>query len=104
MIIERVRGDTGPDICTVMIEDEPANITGCSFIMTVDSSPYPVNTSTQLYQLTGEIADAENGIVHFRPDGYQASRIGHYYYNVKIVDVNGDLSTIISGRYVFKHA
>jgi hypothetical protein len=101
--IERPRGDTYADVVLIKSKKTglPINITGYSFLLTVDPNKAPTDASTKLFQLTGTIIDAPNGQVSFAPDVTQADHVGSYYYDVQMVDSAGKKRTILSGKYKF---
>jgi hypothetical protein len=102
MQIERRRGDTGPDTCTVSAHGDAANITGCTFLMTLSRVPNPVDASQQVYQIEGVIIDAAAGVVEFSPTAEQANQVGYFYYDIQMTDSYGKVHTPITGNYVYK--
>jgi hypothetical protein len=63
------RGDSYPIPIklTDSITGLPLNLTGYTFVMTVDSKENPADDTTQLFQVAGIIADPTTGIVSFQP-------------------------------------
>lgn len=104
MIIERTRGDTAPDIFTLTRKQDlaPANLAGCSAVLTLDSRENPTDSSTQVYQLVGVIPDPLTGEIKFSPTATQADKLGHFFFDVQITDATGAVLTVAKGRYVFK--
>jgi hypothetical protein len=104
MRIERRRGDTRPDVCTINIAGtfDSANITGCTFKLIVSSVPFPVDNTSEVYEVAGTITDAENGVVEFAPASDQVDKTGFYYYELKMVDTYGKLHTLVSDVYLFR--
>jgi hypothetical protein len=99
--ITRYRGDTWPIKMTILRDDEPMDITDCSFILTVDSKKQPTDELTNLFQLTGVIeGDPTDGIVLFEPSEVDVDRIGKFYYDVQVEDTSGKKRTIAKDRFV----
>lgn len=101
--IERKRGDDYADVFTLSSKKTklPINITGYSFLLTVDPDKAPVDSTNNLFKLTGEIIDAAGGKVGFAPTAVQADRIGSFYYDVQMIDASGKKRTIAEGKYKF---
>lgn len=102
--IERKRGDTYADEFTIKsaTTGSPINITGYSFLLTVDPSAEPVSAATNLYTLTGTIISGPEGRVEFAPTATQANQIGSFFYDVQMVDGAGRKRTIVAGKYTYK--
>jgi hypothetical protein len=100
--ITRRRGDTYADKFTIADSaGAPVNITGCTFKMTLDTRPEPTDDTTKVYQLTGVITDATNGIVEFAPTSMQANQLGFFYYDVQMTDAVGRVRTIVVAKYAY---
>jgi hypothetical protein len=100
--ITRYRGDTWPDTITVIDKlGNPIDISTFTFVMTLDNKSEPVDETTRLYQLDGEVVNGPNGIVEFSPTEEQADRAGIYYYDVKMIDGTGRKKTIKKAAYVY---
>lgn len=100
--IDRKRGDTYADEFTVTSASTGAaiDITGYTFVLTVDPSPAPADATGNLYALTGTITDAANGVVEFAPSGVQSDQTpGVYWYDVQMTDASSRIRTIASGQY-----
>ncbi len=97
----RVRGDTDAERFTITSDGStPIDITGGSFLLTVDPSESPADNSNNLYQLTGIISDGPNGKVNFAPDGTQAQADpGNYFYDIQWTDSGGTVKTILKGSW-----
>lgn len=103
MQIDRTRGDTTPDTMSLTNSKTRAvvNITGCTFKMTLSTVPDPVDESTQVYQLTGTIVNAEKGVVEFAPTKTQADKVGYFYYDIQMTDTLGRDLTLVKDTYLF---
>lgn len=101
--LTRRRGDTFADAFVVTSETTGAviDITGYSFLLTVDPSRAPTDSLNNIFQLTGTITDAVNGLVEFAPNATQADQPESYFYDVQMTDTAGKIRTIAEGRYNF---
>lgn len=100
--IKRPRGDTYADEFAITSEATglAIDITGYSFVLTVDPSKTPANADNNLFSITGTITDAAGGLVEFAPTVQQANQTpGAYWYDVQMTDAAGRIRTIDSGRY-----
>lgn len=99
--ITRYRGDTYADEFEIKnkITGLPLNITGYTFLLTVNTARDPTNTTTQQYQIVGVIVSAVEGRVEFTPTTLQADRLGFYYYDVQMVDGAGRKRTVVLDEY-----
>lgn len=102
--ITRKRGDTYADEFTIKSAATGAavNITGYTFLLTVDPAKAPLTNATKLYQLTGTILNAAAGRVEFAPNATQADQVGAFYFDVQMVDGSGRKRTIDSGKYKYE--
>jgi hypothetical protein len=102
--ITRTRGDTYADefVLTSKKTGGALDITGCTFLLTVDPSASPVDASTNIYQLTGEIiAPATDGRVAFAPSSVQANQVGKFFYDVQMTDAAGRKRTVQKAKYTY---
>lgn len=101
--IVRYRGDTPNDRFNITKEDGSVqDITGFSFVLTINSRQDPTDTSTQLLQIVGVVVDASNGVVDFFWTPVQADQApGVYYYDVEMVTNNNHVKTVVKGMYEF---
>lgn len=104
MNISRKRGDTYADefVIKSAATQLPVDITGCSFLMTLDSQKSPLDSSTNIYQLVGVVLDGPGGRVNFAPTAEQANRQGSYYYDVQMIDTAGRKRTVALAQYFYK--
>lgn len=102
MQIERKRGDTYADVFTITDKAtwEPANLAGCTFLLTLDSRPAPTDSTTQVYQLVGQV-DPLAGKVSCAPSVSQADKVGTFYFDLQLTDATGKVRTVASGTYVY---
>lgn len=98
--ITRVRGDTFPLDFQISVTGGSLDVTGMTFLLTVDPSPDPVNATNNLFELTGTIVDAPNGKIRFSISLVQADQTpSEYYYDLQLKDTLGLLRTIAKGKW-----
>jgi hypothetical protein len=97
--IARKRGDTRRLIFAIQDSGVAVDISAwTSFVLTVDPSKAPADTSANLEQMTGALTtDGTDGRVHFIPSGTIAP--GAYYYDAQALDANGEKYTFAQGKY-----
>lgn len=100
----RVRGDTEAESITVTTDGSTAiDITGDSFLLTVDPSPDPADDTANIYQIAGVIVDGPNGIVSFSPSALQAAAAPNtYFYDIQWTRTgsgSGSVKTILKGQW-----
>ena len=101
--IIRYRGDTAADQITVQTPAGAAlDVTGFSFILSVNSLESPPTTATELYTINGIIIDAAGGVVEFVPSPAQADqKPAEYYYDIQMTDDITRIKTIEYGKYTY---
>lgn len=95
--IIRYRGDTRRIRRTVKSGGSPVNITGWLFLLTVSSEKSPADTTSQVAQIAGVIADAAGGVVDFTPAAGDVDTAGAYYYDIQATDDSGSVTTLVKG-------
>jgi hypothetical protein len=102
--LERFKGDTYADFLKVISVRTglPIDLTGSTLSLQVTSDPDYENVAAIQYELPGVFINAVLGEVEFAPSTLQATKIGTYYYTVKMLDTVGRKRTIASGKYTFK--
>lgn len=98
----RKRGDTFPFQLNIKDENGVAiDITGDTFLLTVDPSPAPTGSGNNLFQLTGTIINGPGGVVEFQPSAVQADQTpATYFYDVQQTEaVTSDIRTILYGEW-----
>ena len=103
MKITLKRGDTYADEFIIKSKTTglPINITGYTFLMTLDPEKYPATNANNLYQLAGTILDATGGRVEFAPSALQADRTGSFFYDVQMIDGAGRKRTVEHDSYTY---
>jgi len=99
------RGDTVP--WTFTLKDAaglPINITGYSFLLTVDPDEDPTSAANNLFQLVGTIVgDPLDGVVQFSLSTLQADQVpGVYWWDLQVTDSAGKIRTAAKGQFEFK--
>ncbi len=103
--ITRKRGDTYADEITVTSATTglPIDISGYSFVMTLDPEKAPATAANNLYSITGTIIDGPAGRVEFAPSALQADQApGTYYYDIQLIDGALRKRTIALDKYVYQ--
>ena len=99
--ITRKRGDTYADKFIIVSEEGSivVDITGHTFLLTVDPAEAPTGSGNNIFQLTGTITDAVAGEVKFAPNASQSNNVGNYFYDLEMTDGSSKIRTIDAGRY-----
>ena len=101
-VINRYRGDTKPVTGVVSLAGVALDVTGCTFILTVDPAKAPADATNNLFSLTGTIVNAATGSIKFPMTATQSNQTpGTYYYDIQLVDAVGDKHTIALDRFGF---
>jgi hypothetical protein len=99
--IVMARGDSYPIIRTVKDKKTklPMNLTGWTFIMTVDALEDPPDETTNLFEVSGIIDDDPlTGMVSFTPNSLQTTPVGEYFYDVEMRKASV-VRTIAKGKF-----
>ncbi len=101
--IDRKRGDTAADNVTIQDSAGVAiDITGFSFILTVNSIENPPDNTTELYSIVGTILVAASGTVEFVPTVGDADQVpAEYFYDIQMTDAASRIKTIEKGKYTY---
>lgn len=90
--ITRRRGDTRVIIFRFTVDGVAMDLSGCTFVMTVDPEKSPEDATNNIFQLTG--TPGTDGRVEFEMTEEQADITpGTYYYDVQITDADGKITT-----------
>ncbi len=98
--INRKRGDT--KAIGITVSDDKGNvldITGASFLLTVNSSAEPTDQTTQIFQITGSNAVGTDGKVSFPVSPANADNIGDFFCDIQMTESTGEISTIAEGTF-----
>ena len=97
------RGDTTAWTFTIKSDGTAIDITGFSYLLTVDPSDEPTGSGSNLFQLTGTLTFPLVGIVSFQMTALQADQTpSEYFYDLQQVDGSGNIRTIAKGTFEFK--
>jgi len=98
--IQWYRGDSYPIELTVKDKENSTaiDITGYSFLLTMDTLKDPPDDTTKLFEVSG-IVDVDQvvnkGKVTFTPTAINTDQsAGAYFYDVQMTDVSGNIRTI----------
>lgn len=96
----RQRGDTFPFQLNITDEDGAAiDITGRTYLLTVDPSPEPVDDTDNLFDLAGVVTDAAGGVVQFTlTTGMADQTPGTYFFDIQETDGSA-LRTLVKGEW-----
>lgn len=101
--ILRTRGDTFP--FTFIMKDgngEPVDITGYTYLLTVDPEEKPVDSSNNIFQLTGTITEPAAGKVTFSLSVLQSDNLGSNYYDLQQTDDTAAVRTVAKGTWTIE--
>jgi hypothetical protein len=98
--ISRVRGDTFPFTFTLRDSAGTAvNITGNTFLLTVDTREEPTDASTLVFQATGVVSVGTDGKVTFTLTTPQAATTpGDYFYDLQMTSGSA-IRTVAKSTY-----
>lgn len=101
-VVSRKRGDTYADewIIRSKATGQPKDISGFTFLMTLNKFKNPQSDEPFIYQLVG-VVSAEVGKVSFAPTPEQADRLGSFFYDIQMIDSAGKKRTIELNRYLY---
>jgi hypothetical protein len=104
-VIYRYRGDTAADTITekVRATNLPRDITGYTYLLTLNTLKNPPDDSTQVLQIAGVISDPTSGVVQFPWTALQADQpVATYWYDIERTDTSGRKMTIAKNKYIFR--
>ena len=98
------RGDTTPFTFTMLKADgtTPEDITGFSYLLTVNVLEEPGPSDSFLFQLSGTIPTGTDGVVQFQLSAAQADNLGDFFFDVQQTDGASDVRTVVKGAWEFK--
>jgi hypothetical protein len=86
-------------VLTVRATGKPADLTGSTATLTVDSLKEPADATTHQYQLTAAGPLTTDGKMKFSPTTLQANRVGYFFFEVKVTEISGAVRTVAAGTY-----
>lgn len=76
------------------------DITGSTFLLTVDPEPNPADAVNNLFQLAGTLTNPTGGVVQFQPTPVDLDQTpGVYFHDVQWTDSSGAIRTIAAGEF-----
>lgn len=97
----RRRGDTYP--FTVQFTDSSGtaiDITGFTYLLTVDPSEAPSSNTNNLFQNTPTVTDGPNGTVTVELSSTDADQQpGEYFFDIQQTDSSGRIRTVLTGQW-----
>ncbi len=99
----RKRGDTFP--ITFTIKDSAGvvvDITGFTYLLTVDPEEEPIASGNNLFQLTGVVPTGTDGKVTFTLSIGEADNLGEFFYDIQQTDGASALRTVVKSDWVFE--
>ncbi len=99
------RGDTAQWTFTILKADgvTPEDITGFSYLLTVDPSDEPTDAVNNLFQLTGIIPTGTDGLIQFSLTTGQADQVPQeYFFDLQQTDTATRIRTVAKGVFEFK--
>ncbi len=101
--IEWYRGDSYPLELSLKNKSDglPIDITGYTFVMTVDTKSSPPDDTTKVFSTPGVISgDPTLGKVTFTPSPANTSIApAGYYYDIQMTDAGGNIRTIAKFKF-----
>lgn len=99
----RKRGDTYPIVYTITDSaGVVVDITGFTYLLTVDPSEEPLDALGNLFQLTGTVALGTDGKVSFTLSSGEADNIGDFFYDIQQTDGASALRTVVKSTWLFE--
>ena len=101
--ISRSKGDTYAEVFLVKDSAGVAiDVTGFTFLLSVDPETDPSDDTTRLFQITGTIVSGPAGSISFAPSTVQADQLepGKYQFDIEQVDGASAIRTIAKGQYI----
>lgn len=101
--VEWYRGDSYPFELTVKDKEtgNPIDITGYSFLFTVNTSKDPIDAADEVFSVSGVLdGTPSTGKVSFTPTAVQTNiDKKKYYYDVQMTDDSGNIRTIAKNSF-----
>ncbi len=102
----RERGDTYPLVFALTDGGSPASpidITGWTFVFTLDPSDAPADASGNVWSLAGTIINAAGGIVEFAPSALEADVApGTYFWDLEATIPAAGIRTVARGSLAIR--
>ena len=95
--ITRFRGDTHPLTFALTDNATPAvaiDITGFTFLLTVDTLEEPADALTNVFSVAGDIVSGVGGTFKFTLTTGQADNLGEFFFDIEMIDAASAIRTI----------
>jgi hypothetical protein len=104
--IKRQRGDTFPFVLRLTDKDSgaPIDLTGGTFLLTVDPSPEPPDAANNLFQNVPVITNlpGTDGRITITLSSLEADQVpSEYFYDLQLTDVGGAIRTLVKDTFEF---
>ena len=94
------RGDTAPfGFEIVDSAGSPVDLTGKSYLFTVNTLEDPPDATTQVMQITGSVS---SNVVSINMSTTEADQLGELFYDLQETDGSGAIFTLAKGKMEFK--
>lgn len=98
--IDRKRGDTEETIISIKENKKLKDITGHSFVLSVNKLKSPV-LDDYLFTIEGRIINASEGKLAFDFDETNSDFVGSFYFDIEMTKPDGKIRTIAEGDINF---
>lgn len=80
----------------------PLNLTGSTFILTVDRKQNPVDNTTRVFTVNGSLdADPTTGKVSFKPTTTHTANAGSFFYDVQMTTAaTSQVRTVVKDQFI----
>ena len=102
--ITRFRGDTHPLTFALTDNATPAvaiDITGFSFLLTVDPGEEPTDAVNNVFSIAGVIVSGVGGTFKFTLTTGQADNLGEFFYDIELIDAASAIRTIAKDTWTW---
>lgn len=101
--ITRFRGDTHPLTFALTDNDSVAiDITGFSFLLTVDPAEEPTDGVNNVFSIAGVILSAVGGTFKFTLSTGQSDNLGEFFYDIEMIDAASAIRTISKDAWTWE--
>lgn len=103
-VITMFRGDSFNIVFTLKdaASKTPLDLTGSTFILTVDRKENPVDSNTRLFTVNGSVdSDPITGKVSFKPTATHTSTAGSFYYDIQMSTAStSQVRTVVKDKFI----
>lgn len=92
--------DAFPFQFTLLQDGSAIDLTGSTFLLTVDPEEFPSGSGGNLFQLSENNTPGVSGIVEFLPTQVNMDQTpSTYFYDIQWTDASGNVRTVIRGEF-----